>query len=116
MFDKFLAIGASFDWITPTSRLIQNAINGPSHTFLIPIHQSPMTGREICRMLKRRGVDTWAPMIVSGTLMVNVRKMQAQQAQYLLSEAGVPTTTEYQEPEQAQQEPGGGWISDLLGE
>jgi len=55
-------------------------------------------------------------MIVSGTLMVNVRKMQAQQAQYLLSEAGVPTTTEYQEPEQAQQEPGGGWISDLLGE
>ena len=88
--DTGLEIGASFDWISPLASIIQSALNGPSHCFLIPIGSSSMTGREIGRMLKAKGIHCWGLMIVDGTLMVNVRKPDAQKAQAVLQSAGVP--------------------------
>ena len=88
--DTILGVMASLDWITPLAAIIQDALNGPSHTFLIPYSSSPLSGREISWMLSKRGVDSWGMMVVSGTLMVSVREGQARWAQHLLEQAGVP--------------------------
>ena len=90
MIDNILGIGASFDWISPIAGFMGDLLNGPSHTFLIPHASCPMSGRDVERLLRKRGVTTWGLMIVSGTLMVSVRLNQAQWAQHLLEQAGVP--------------------------
>jgi hypothetical protein len=90
MWDTLLEIGSAFDWISPIGSLVGDVLNGPSHTFLIPIDSCGYSGRDIARMLKRRGVDSWGHMIVSGTLMISVRQTQARWAQHLLDRAGIP--------------------------
>ncbi|NIV32434.1 MAG: hypothetical protein GWN58_24230 [Anaerolineae bacterium] len=90
MLDKFLEVGSGFDWISPLLGFLGDAMNGPSHTFLIPYDSCPMSGRDIARLLRRRGVKSWGLMIVSGTLMVSVRLAKARWAQHLLEQAGVP--------------------------
>ena len=90
MIDSILGIAATFDWITPLAGFAGDLMNGPSHTFLIPYGGSPLSGREIGRMLNKRGVKCWGLMIVSGSLMVSVRLSQAPWAQRLLEQAGVP--------------------------
>ena len=89
MLDKMTDIGRSFDWITPMLAQIQNIINGPSHTLLIP-EASGWSGREIGRMLRRHGVKYWGMMIVKHTLMLTVRQKQARWADYLLQREGIP--------------------------
>ncbi len=89
MFDKFLAIGSMFDWITPVAAYAQDFLYGPSHTFLIP-HGIGWSGYEIARLLNRHGIQTWGLMIVGDTLMVSVRQTQARWAQYLLQREGIP--------------------------
>lgn len=93
MLDKILEVGAGFDWISPLASVIGDMVNGPSHTFLIPYGSSPLSGREIEIMLKRRGVNTWGLMVVSGTLLISVKAHQARWAQYLLEQAGIPIET-----------------------
>jgi hypothetical protein len=90
MLDKFLEVGAGFDWISPLLGFLGDAMNGPSHTFLIPYDSCPMSGRDVARLLRKRGVKSWGLMIVSGTLMVSVRLEKARWAQHLLEQAGVP--------------------------
>jgi hypothetical protein len=90
MLERFLEIGASFDWITPLASILGDVMNGPSHTFLIPYGSSPLSGREIGWMLGKRGVKCWGLMVVGGTLMVSVRLSPARWAQHLLEQAGVP--------------------------
>lgn len=90
MIDRFLEVGASFDWISPLASVLGDMMNGPSHTFLIPYDSSPLSGREIALMLGKRGVKSWGHMVVSGTLMVSVGLSQARWAQHLLEQAGVP--------------------------
>ena len=90
MLERFLEIGASFDWISPLASILGDLLNGPSHTFLIPNGNSPLSGREIGYMLGKRGVRCWGLMVVSGTLMVSVRLSQARWTQHLLEQAGVP--------------------------
>lgn len=70
-----LEIGSSLDWISPVAGWIGDVINGPSHTFLIPVGCG-YSGNEIARMLRRRGVRSWGRMVVDGTIMVSVRKSQ----------------------------------------
>ncbi len=89
-FDTLLGVGATFDWISPLASVIGDLMNGPSHTFLIPHDGSPLSGREIAWMLKKRGVKSWGHMVVSGTLMVSVKKRQARWAQHFLEQAAVP--------------------------
>jgi hypothetical protein len=91
MIDRILEVGSAFDYISPIAAMIGDIANGPAHTFLIPIDSSPCTGRETATLLRRRGVQSWGLMIVSGTLMVSVRQSQARYAQHLLDQAGIPT-------------------------
>ena len=89
MLDKFLAFGATFDWISPVAAWVQDFANGPSHTFLIP-HACGYSGLEIQRLLQGKGVKTWGLMVVEDTLMVTVPLPQARWAAHLLQGAGVP--------------------------
>lgn len=100
MFDKILAFGSMFDWITPVAAYAQDFLYGPAHTFLIP-HGIGWSGREIARLLNRHGVKTWGLMIVSDTLMVSVREPQARWAQYLLQREGIPIDNPLEEPRSA---------------
>lgn len=89
MLDRLLAFGAAFDWISPLWAYIQDFLNGPSHTFLVP-HNAGWSGREIEQLLKRHGVQVWGQMVVNGMIMFTVRQAQAQWTQYLLQRAGIP--------------------------
>ena len=80
----------SIDWISPLASILGDVMNGPSHTFLITHASSPLSGREIEWMLRKRGVKTWGAMVVSGTLMISVRKGQARWAQHWLEQASIP--------------------------
>ena len=89
MLDKLLALGSTFDWISPLIAAIQDRRNGPHHTFLIP-HTCGWSGREIEHMLRRYGVQTWGGMIVKDTIMITVPQSQARWGEYLLEREGVP--------------------------
>lgn len=124
MFDKILAIGSVFDWITPLAAYAQDFLYGPSHTFGIP-HDIGWSGREIAGLLNRHGIQTWGLMIVSDTLMVSVRESQARWAQYLLQREGIPIDNPVDEtqrtaPRTARRKSGGStlqragnWLDDL---
>ncbi len=90
MIDKILGVGAMFDWISPLASVFGDVVNGPSHTFLIPYDNCPLSGREVATLLRSRGVTSWGHMVVSGTFMISVRLGQAGWAQHLLEESGVP--------------------------
>jgi len=84
-----LQLGTVFDWISPMCSIVQDVANGPSHTFMIP-QDCGWTGSEIARLLQRRGIKTWGHMIVNGTIMITVRRPQAEFARYLMGQAGLP--------------------------
>ena len=88
--DDALAVGTSFDWISPALGFLGDALNGPSHGFLVPYDSCPMSGKDIAKLLRKRGIKTWGMMIVSGTLMFSVKLDKARWAQHLLERAGVP--------------------------
>ncbi len=90
MIDKILGVGSMFDWISPLASIFGDVVNGPSHTFLIPYDNCPLSGREVAVLLRSRGVKSWGHMVVSGTFMISVRLGQAGWAQHLLEDAGVP--------------------------
>ena len=98
MIDKLLEVGAGFDWISPLLGFLGDVMNGPSHTFLIPYDSCPVSGHEIGRMLRKRGVKSWGRMIVSGTIMVSVCLEKARWAQQILEQAGVPIENPLPEP------------------
>jgi len=114
-FDELLQIGTIFDWISPTLSIVQDVANGPSHTFLIP-QDCGWTGMEIANLLRRRGIKTWGHMIVNGTFMITVRQPQAQFAQYLLEQAGLPTGIEPGSSQHGQRRSKAGSLGDLLRE
>jgi hypothetical protein len=89
MIDTILHFIASFDLISPILAVIQNAANGPSHTFLIP-EDCGWSGRRIEHLLRSHGVKTWGLMIINRMLRITVRQAQARWAQYLLDREGIP--------------------------
>ena len=88
--DTGLEVGAGFDWISPLAGIIGDVLHGGGHTFLIDIGASPMTGAEIERMLRKRGIRTWGAMIVGDTFMLSVETEKARYAAHLLEQAGIP--------------------------
>lgn len=70
--------------------VVNKLINGPMHTFMISYHSCPYSGRAICHSLKKKGVNTYAPQIVGGTIMFDVKLKQAAWASHLLERWGVP--------------------------
>lgn len=89
MFDKLLAVGSVFDWITPLTALILDRLRGPSFTFLVP-YDAGWTGLEVERILKKAGCSPiWGQMIVKDTLMLTVPQAKALSGYLALSRAGV---------------------------
>jgi len=86
--DTILKIGSYFDYWSPLIAGVQDIVNGPSRTFLIP-DDCGKSGREIEQLLRRHGIKTWGLMIVNDTIMVSVRQKQARRAQYLLQREGI---------------------------
>jgi hypothetical protein len=89
--DDLLALGGSFDWITPTLAFIQDFFNGPVADFGIPAGLGWDRG-DIKRLLKRHRLGVWGLMYnVSGDmLMFSVRAGQAGQVYDILRREGVP--------------------------
>lgn len=122
MLDEILAVGSTFDWISPLVGHAKNILNGPSHTFLVPYDRG-WSGRAISKMLGKRGVKSWGYMVVKNTLTLSVTERQAEWAQYLLDQAGVPVENPVAAGRQARstrRDPGGGFaeladdLKDLL--
>jgi hypothetical protein len=91
MFRQLLEFGSVFDWISPVVAGILDVANGPSHQFAIP-RDCGWSGHEIETLLRRHGIRTWGLMIpaYSDTIAVTVRQSQAQWAQYVLQQQGIP--------------------------
>ena len=113
--EKLLEMGTVFDWISPTLSIVQDVANGPSHTFMIP-QDCGWTGHEIARLLQRRGIKTWGHMIVNGTIMITVRRPQAEFARYLMEQAGLPSGEPRGEGRQVQSSRRSHGLGDLLRE
>ena len=88
-FDKLLAIGSAFDYITPAVAVVQDVTNGAHHTLLIP-ENCGRSGRSIERMLDRAGIDTWGAMVVNRRILLTVRAGDVGLAHRVLDRAGVP--------------------------
>jgi hypothetical protein len=89
MLDKLLELGTVFDWISPVMAAIQDRLNGPSHTFMIP-DDCGWSGFQIEYLLKSHGIRPWRRMVIKHMIMLTVRLAQARYAQYLLLRAQIP--------------------------
>ena len=115
--DKVLGIGASFDWISPLASVLGDLTHGGGYTFLIPYDASPLSGREIGWLLGKRGIKCWGMMVVSGTLMLSVKKQDSARAYSILNQAGVPVENPPPPPRRAQKAQGRreGGVFDVFG-
>lgn len=89
MLDWFLEVASFFDWISPLMAGIQDLLNGPSHTFLVP-EACGWSGRQIEQLLRAHGIRLWGKMVVHGSIMFTVPLTQARWAQHLLAREGIP--------------------------
>ena len=92
----FLSI---FDWITPSIGFLEDAINDPtllqsnSWTFFIPYDESINNGWNavtIEELLHQHGVKHWGSQITNGEFFFSVKLEQAQWAEYVLNQYGIP--------------------------
>lgn len=98
MFRLFEALSI-FDWVTPAKGFVEDAINDPtlfqvnSWTFFIPYDASLEAGynaRMIERLMDRHSVKRWGSQITGGEFFFTVPKEQAQWAEYLMLQSGIP--------------------------
>jgi hypothetical protein len=87
--NEILAIGSTFDWISPTLAIANDLARGPGHTFIIP-HDCGWSGYEVRDLLTKFGVETWGLMIISGYITISVPKHRAAWAQTVLGRHGLP--------------------------
>jgi len=88
--DTGLGIAAGFDWISPMLGFMGDLLNGGGHGFVIDWNSCPMSGYDVRRLLKKRGIKAWGLMTVGDKLLVSVPKHKAAWASHLLESAGVP--------------------------
>jgi hypothetical protein len=95
----FFELLSTFDWLTPAIGFLEDIINDPtlfqsnSWTFFIPYDQSLESGWNafgVENLMKRYGIKTWGGQITGGEFFFSVKLEQAQWAEYLLNENGVP--------------------------
>ena len=99
MLDKLLDIGCMFDWITPVAAEIQDRAHGSPHTFFIP-DDCGVSGGQVKRALRSRGIQTWGHMIVNHAIMITVPEADAQRAQQILAEERIPVEYGQTDPQQ----------------
>ena len=93
LIDTALAVGTTFDWISPLTAAVEDVIHGPAHTFLI-WHACGCAPVEIQWYLESYGIQVWGLMVVEVYILLTVREEQAAWAEYLLDAAGVPVAYE----------------------
>ena len=89
MIDKALGIAATFDWISPVLALGGNLLHGGGYGLNIVLGSISGSCRDVQKLLSRQGVTNWAPQIVGGTFMLNVRKGDAFRACRVLDAHGI---------------------------
>ena len=89
MFDKLVETGSVFDWITPLFTLIQDFRNRPSVGYNMPV-DGGWSAYAISDLLRAHGIKVWGLTIFQGTIMLRSRAVQAEYAQYLFAQNGVP--------------------------
>ena len=91
MIDLLLNIGRAFDWLTPTTALIQDIYHGHESDFVIPTGAG-WSRSDIKRLLTQHGVKVWGLLysLDGEELMFSVKKEQADYTYYLLQNAGEP--------------------------
>jgi len=83
--------GAGFDWISATRALCETLRHGPfnGHTFYIDL-DSGWAGAECEDILTRHGIGIYARCIAEDDAFFTVSNEQAETAEALLLQAGVP--------------------------
>lgn len=89
MFDRFVAIGAEFDWITPVLTWLMDLRSGGSVGYNVPV-DAGWSALAIQMMLHDAGVRIWGLSIVAGIITFRLKQKQARYAQYLLERHGIP--------------------------
>ena len=84
MIDKALGIGASFDLVSPVALVVGKIIHGGGYELGIVADSLPGSPRDVCRLLSRNGITNWAPQLVGGTLLIQVKNQDAARACTLL--------------------------------
>lgn len=94
MSDQLLHAGSQFDFVSPIVACVQDALYGPSITFLIDEASCPWSVNQIQEYLEDHGIKTWgllfAPDAEGDVILVTVKREQALWAQYLMLRAGLP--------------------------
>ncbi len=60
-----------------------------TYTFFVPL-DSPWGGAEIGALLRSKGITMWGAAYANGEMFFRVRRQQADWAQYVMLQAGVP--------------------------
>ncbi len=90
LLDTILGVISSFDLITPFAALLQNLSRGPTYTFHVP-HRAGWGIYSVERVLKEAGCSPiWGKRIFMNTMMLTVKKEDAQRGYWALHDAGVP--------------------------
>ena len=79
----------NFDWISPVLAGVQNVARD-GEVLLVP-QNCGYTGREVEKVLRRSGCETWGLMAINDTFTVSVPKGQANAARDALARAGIRT-------------------------
>lgn len=89
-YDWFLALGSTFDIITPTISFIKDLANKfEIYTFFVP-YGCGWSGMDVCQLLHNHGIPTWGHMTVNWRFMITVPGDLADEALKILSAKHVP--------------------------
>lgn len=88
MLDNILAIGASFDWITPCVDLYKD-LKYNHHDFIVGRYSDWSVGKTQ-RLLKSNGITTWGIEYTADTFSLRLREEDVAEAQRVLIASGVP--------------------------
>ena len=82
---------SSSDWFTPMKGIFEMIWHGPfgGHTFYIDL-DSGYTGAKCVKLLRSHGIITYAECIAKGDAFWTVPKEQAEEAERILLQAGIP--------------------------
>ena len=86
MIDNILGIGASFDLVSPVALVVGKLLHGGGYELGIVADSLPGSPQEVCRLLSQHGITNWAPQLVGGTLLIQVKNDDAPRACKLLEQ------------------------------
>lgn len=84
--DKFLSIGETPDWLSPTDNIIQDMLNG-SHRRIYASRNYAV--RQLTNVLKSYSIKYWGDCVLDDYVCVTVKEDVAQYACYVLQKEGI---------------------------